>query len=143
MLLHPFQCKAVKKGYLLSQISPSPLTSSLPPPLCSSSEFHGIQGTLLPPNVAVHWYRTCWSGGMRAGGGGGGGGGYAFALRKSRCLVKLLHSDSLPEYTQIREEATGEKRKGDQRVLREGQKAALIQLIPALIQLRLIGLHRK
>lgn len=48
----------------------------------------------------------------RCGGVGRGEKGYAFALRKSRCLAKLLHSDNLPEYTQIREEATGEKRKG-------------------------------
>lgn len=67
-----FQCKVVKKkkGFL-SQISPSPLTSGFPPPLCSSSEFHGIQGTLLPPNVAVHWYKTCWSGGTGGWGDGG------------------------------------------------------------------------
>lgn len=50
------------------------------PPLRSSSEFHGIQGTVLPPSVAAHRHRTCWS-------------------QESWRSAKLLRSDSLPEYT--------------------------------------------
>ena len=72
--------------------------------LGSSSMFHGIQGALLPPSVGVRWSRTRWS--------GWGGGGACLASQESRRLARPLHSDSLPEYTQIREEATGKRRKG-------------------------------
>lgn len=142
MLLHLFQCKVVKKkkGYLLSQISPSPLTSSFPPPLCSSSEFHGIQGTLLPPSVAVHWYRTFWSGEMRAVGGAGGVCSQEKPVHSAGATAALWESARI--HTDQRR-GNWEEKKGDQRVLREGQKATLVQLIPTLIQLRLIRLHRK
>lgn len=41
--------------------------------------------------------------------------GARLSSQESRRLATLLHSDSLPEYTQIREEATGERRKGTKR----------------------------
>lgn len=105
MLLHLFQCKVVKKKRLsfVPDIS-FPLTSSFPP---TSLQFLWVSWN--PGNAAssqccctlVQDLLVWWD-----------AGGYAFALRKSRCLAKLLHSDSLPEYTQIREEATGEKKRG-------------------------------
>ncbi|TNN64446.1 Cytidine deaminase [Liparis tanakae] len=57
-------------------------------------------GTLLPLSVGVRWSRTRWSGRTR------------LSYQESRRLARPLHSDSLPENTQIREEATGKERRG-------------------------------
>lgn len=61
--------------------------------------------------------------------------------QESRRLARPLHSDSLPEYTQIREEATGKRRERDQKLLKEGQKATLNQLIPTLVRLRSLNIN--
>lgn len=46
----------------------------------------------------------------------GGGRGWArLSSQESRRLARPLHSDSLPEYTQIREEATGGKKAEEKR----------------------------
>lgn len=66
--------------------------------------------------------------------------GARLSSQESRRLATLLHSDSLPEYTQIREEATGERRKGA-RGTQRGPK--VVQLIPTVIQLWLIRLNLK
>lgn len=67
------------------------------------------------------WSRTCWSGGAR------------LSSQESRHLARLLHSDRLPEYTQIRARRQGRKRrKWIKSCMKRHKKASLVQLIPTL-----------
>lgn len=104
----------ISDSFLL--LSLSSLSHILAEFLLGSSTFHGIQGTLLPPRVGVRWSEACWSGGLMVV--CVCEGGFGLSTQEGRRLVRPLHSDSLPEYTQISEEATGKKRR------RKGSKRA-------------------
>lgn len=99
-----------------------------PQGLCSSSAFHGIQGTLLPPSVAVHWSRTCWSG------------GHASPLRKAGAWRHCSTLIACQNTHRSEKRQVGKDEKGP-RGAQRGPK--VVQLIPTVIQLWLIRLNLK
>lgn len=59
---HRVTCVPFAVPFVMDATVPFNWYPSTPTPtLRSSSVFHGIMGKLLPPSVAVHRRRTCWS----------------------------------------------------------------------------------